>query len=368
VQFTEEAEALEALLSVAPADYLSKVQEYAESKAVSDRRRNRFLDHLLARFAEEFKDYYALAEHVYGAEAQQRLIENKQRILQNMVAWSSERARAENLLGSDLTPPNLSGLEYRLRLFLGAAKGPMEMYLFEHILLLLDNDVPEQTLPVCTDAQGKRIAGFDPYSFRITLVLPGETALLSHLRFRQYLERLIREATPSHIVPKICWVSDAQMGQWGEAYGKWRQAYRLLSSFRRRQESLPPGLRDRYNQNPRGTLSVDDLAQFLGYQDKSDLEKVLPAVDVKDLAERMAKEWNQFQPKTSITLEEARTFCAHLVLLLEVYLDSTRTPLRTRLNALESIYPEAKLGRPSPAPAAEEDTGVILDYTKLGTL
>lgn len=120
-QLSESGEALKALLSIEPEVYLAKVQECTESKYLFDLRRNRFLNHILARFAEEFHDYLPLAEKIYGDEAHQRLIKDKERVLQNIVPWSSERACAENIMISDMTPMNLSGLEYRFRIFLGMA-------------------------------------------------------------------------------------------------------------------------------------------------------------------------------------------------------------------------------------------------------
>lgn len=483
-QISESGEALKALLSIEPEAYLAKVQECTESKYLFDHRRNRFLNHILARFAEEFHDYLALAEKIYGDEAHQRLIKDKERVLRNIVLWSCERACAENIMVSDMTPMNLSGLEYRFRIFLGMAvrefqdcsykisttesglslsffdedkvylmgssseldgdslkeiakkvllgstigefeikqkdsgkwiyrtsktypgnfilespdqyeskeaawqgleecieffiirskyklslnqsnislyeesgsdgnisygftitdtqgeflksnpfasenerHGAIEdflaklellrssmdkekkdsienlldaadhlddlvrevlkiiesifivekvqtgntwkfrlsmelgvtivldstknfnskdeaeiglceavdflldfnfidkMFIIEHILLLLANSDPKQLFPVCTDLHGEKAVVFDPFSFRITLVLSGETELLANMEFRRYLEKSIREATPSHIFPKICWVSDEQMIAFETAYTNWRDAY-----------------------------------------------------------------------------------------------------------------------------------------------
>ena len=57
-----------------------------------------------------------------------------------------------------------------------------EMYIIEHILLLLENSVPNQVLPLHTDADGVVLTGFDPFSFRITVVLPGETERLANVQ------------------------------------------------------------------------------------------------------------------------------------------------------------------------------------------
>ena len=479
VQLTEDAEALKELLSISPDCYLKHVQKCTESRHLFDRRRNRFLDHLLARFAEEFRDYYALAEHVYGDEAKQRLIENKQRILKNIVPWSSQRACAENILCHKMTPTNLSGLEYRIRVFLGMAlkrainqsnislwsesdsenkthfgfwitnaKGPLlraspfadeehreeaieklfkilmecwsainrrketgkleklldkaerveeserrnilgeirehlsgpdvlgftndqdkddktivakkktrgegkwvfelsfkddaaivlksiglfkteleadfaiyrtvgflldfhfidKMFIFEHILLLLGNSVPEQTLPVCTDSEGGKVNDFDPYSFRITVVLPGETELLSNMRFRQYLERSIRETTPSHIFPKICWVSNVQMRDFGDAYTNWRHKYLSFAKH--------------------------DIA-------------------LKRLEEERANDARADNESDALALARED-------------LNAARADLIKILNELESVYGRAVLRG---APDSEEDgPPVILGNTKLGTL
>jgi hypothetical protein len=48
----------------------------------------------------------------------------------------------------------------------------------------------------------------DPYSYRVSVVLPGFTQRFANMHFRDFLEELIREELPSHIMPKICWVGD----------------------------------------------------------------------------------------------------------------------------------------------------------------
>jgi hypothetical protein len=49
----------------------------------------------------------------------------------------------------------------------------------------------------------------DPYSFRLTLVMPGWTAPFNtNLNMRDFAERTSRQETPSHLLPKICWVGN----------------------------------------------------------------------------------------------------------------------------------------------------------------
>ncbi|WP_299763455.1 hypothetical protein [uncultured Dokdonia sp.] len=53
---------------------------------------------------------------------------------------------------------------------------------------------------------------FDPYSYRVSIVLPGYTFRFSNPDFRKYAETLIREELPAHVLAKICWVGDRQDG------------------------------------------------------------------------------------------------------------------------------------------------------------
>ncbi|WP_215225668.1 hypothetical protein [Echinicola shivajiensis] len=94
------------------------------------------------------------------------------------------------------------------------------IYLVEHILLrpsTLDANYKKKQeeagkdyvsgnfLPFCSDdyASCKLI---DPFSFRVSIVLPGFTYRFANKDFRNYLENLIREELPVHIVAKICWI------------------------------------------------------------------------------------------------------------------------------------------------------------------
>ena len=82
------------------------------------------------------------------------------------------------------------------------------MLLLEHILLRPDvtkNSIPlEQFMPICkTDCEG--CAPVDPYSFRVTIVLPGWTYRFGNPDFRNYMEELIRKELPAHVLARICW-------------------------------------------------------------------------------------------------------------------------------------------------------------------
>jgi hypothetical protein len=49
---------------------------------------------------------------------------------------------------------------------------------------------------------------FDPYSYRISVVLPGYAYRFQDPDFRRYAETVIRQEIPAHVLAKICWVGD----------------------------------------------------------------------------------------------------------------------------------------------------------------
>ncbi len=85
------------------------------------------------------------------------------------------------------------------------------IFLVEHILLRPDvtlKTVPlDEFLPVHLD-DCVECNCIDPYSYRVSIVLPGYTQRFSNIDFRDFLEELIREELPAHVVPKICWVGE----------------------------------------------------------------------------------------------------------------------------------------------------------------
>ncbi len=58
--------------------------------------------------------------------------------------------------------------------------------------------------------EGCEISVFDPYSYRVSIVLPGYTYRFSNPDFRKYAETVIRQELPAHVLAKICWVGDRQ--------------------------------------------------------------------------------------------------------------------------------------------------------------
>jgi uncharacterized protein YegP (UPF0339 family) len=103
------------------------------------------------------------------------------------------------------------------------------MYVVEHILLrsqtneevegnlVQDPLLPFHTEPNCCPC----CKDIDPYSFRVSFVIPFWPERFKDMRFREFVERTIRKELPAHIFPKICWIDQDQMIEFDCAYQPW---------------------------------------------------------------------------------------------------------------------------------------------------
>jgi hypothetical protein len=76
--------------------------------------------------------------------------------------------------------------------------------------LLLRPKFPGDALyPACADGACQTCGDEDPYSFRITFVMPGwTTAYKDNMDLRRFAERSIQQETPAHLLGKTCWVGN----------------------------------------------------------------------------------------------------------------------------------------------------------------
>jgi len=82
-----------------------------------------------------------------------------------------------------------------------------QFFVVEH--LLLAPKIPGQSLlPVCLESDCQTCGEEDPYSFRLTLVMPGWYERFQNLDFRRFAESTVRQETPAHLLPKVCWVGN----------------------------------------------------------------------------------------------------------------------------------------------------------------
>ena len=98
----------------------TSIEAMIETVPEFEARRNTFLDHLMARFGEEFSEYALLLTNAAGeAIAQPRLIENKIAFLKRYPEISHDRAKAFNYTVTPCAPCNYPGIKKRISLLLG---------------------------------------------------------------------------------------------------------------------------------------------------------------------------------------------------------------------------------------------------------
>ncbi len=337
-------------------DIMATLQNDVEDQTVHLTRRNRFLDHLIARFAERFNDFVAIMYSAFGS-SPGSMVTYKCEFLKQYPAVSSGRSVAFNYTQKDESSgwnsENVSGLEKRLAGLLGirnftrrnlgnliydanaevegnptdkflfrvrkktgeiiftsnlkydtadlarselqraislgllpsgydrktatngkyffniidgkgqiVARGPVfynteaqlndavdagmdylrvnysdeGMFLIENILLR-----PEQAtdpfLPICAAPATPDLAEVDPYSYRLHIILPAYGSRFSNMDFRRFAESVIREETPAHILPKICWISKEDMIGLETKYRDWI-SLKAGAAMDQRQEKL----------------------------------------------------------------------------------------------------------------------------------
>ncbi len=109
------------LLAVPEEDFEDKLAELTKQFDPFLKRRNRFLDHMLARFGEEFMtDSYSTlnrqASSLSGTEFQHQVIEAKTKFLRNYVEMSSKRGNGLDTSLYSIDSDNVSGLKKRISL------------------------------------------------------------------------------------------------------------------------------------------------------------------------------------------------------------------------------------------------------------
>jgi hypothetical protein len=279
------------------ADYLPGGQDYSEileSNKNTQARRNKFLDHLLARFNEKFIDYSLFRfeqadDDFYKNYSGAELIDKKISFLTQYAKISGGRSHAMNYSKAADASGNISGLEYRVSRMLGVTGAAFKklvaiklhsgtnaeiwpdgkyriidnreasfekvfaLHVIEHILLRplhtpLGGDPAFQPLNLCREGKhGADCEIKDTYSMKVSVVLPGWLKISEDMRFRAFIEQSIRMEAPAHIGIKICWLNPAQMYELEKAYLAFMGA---LHNFRKCNQpgglSSEPAIRSEY--------------------------------------------------------------------------------------------------------------------------
>jgi hypothetical protein len=97
------------------------------------------------------------------------------------------------------------------------------MHVIEHILLR-PRALGDALLPICLPDECSFCGEEDPYSFRVSVVLPYWPRRFRDLDFRALVERTLREEAPAHVQVKICWIGQAQMAEVDRAHRGWLDA------------------------------------------------------------------------------------------------------------------------------------------------
>jgi len=325
--------------------FVKMLDKIVEDRPTFEDRRNRFLDHLLARFGESFSDYVLLMYSIAhdNGHGQNRdpaeLIHDKEEFLKNYPTISAQRGKAYNYRAADelWNTPNVSGYVKRLSKLLGiehfnrrsllckpvdelfepfkndetgewwfrlrdqegviilksegyttkdnrdngiesvkihgtelqyyepkkssddryyfnlvavngeiigssrlfdreaerdtairkmisALKGECNkegFFLVEHILLRPERK-NDDLLPVCVSKNCMDCPGFrDPYSFRISLIIPYWPDRFDNMAFRRFFEQTARREAPAHVHLKICWADKPDIEKFEDAYLIW---------------------------------------------------------------------------------------------------------------------------------------------------
>lgn len=200
--------------------------------------RHALLDHMIARFAENFSQY---AHTIYAAMGTDTavhtgLLNDKASFLEHYAENTYARGGGYNITGGNYWDSRLnrSGFEKRIASLLGMdtdslarrdlfplAAGQEGLYVIENLLLLPPDKSEGIFLPVCdTCAQGD-CSCYEPYSYRVHIILPAYARRFTKMSFRNMAEAIIREETPAHILPKICWIGEEQMQLLQNRYKAW---------------------------------------------------------------------------------------------------------------------------------------------------
>jgi hypothetical protein len=176
---------------------------------------------LRQKHATEAKDMEVMQEAIQQAlsVSNYRMKENAAGKFLFQILHKEGTALTKNSARFDSQQERLEAIEEMIE-FLNDTFSDEGIYLVEHLLLRSrkDNDV---FLPICTDTDCKSCATLDPYSFKVSVVLPGYTERFASPDFRRYMETIIRQELPAHVLARICWIGEDQMAIFEARYKAW---------------------------------------------------------------------------------------------------------------------------------------------------
>ncbi len=216
---------LDEVLHTHGVDYGNELKLATESPLGEDmgaRRRERFLDHLLARFGERFQSNELLQTEIKDTgdgPQESRLASDKRAFLREIPRIGYDRGTAFNYLEPE-SENNISGLERLLRRKFGTSQPEERFYLIEHVLLRPISGDAMQRAPLI-----RTLRDADPYSLKLTFVFP-IAGRYARPQFRQLVEHAIREYVPVHLTHYVLWKESHAMREFVDAYQIWLKQLR----------------------------------------------------------------------------------------------------------------------------------------------
>ena len=190
-----------------------------EGTADAAQRRNRFLNHLLARFAETITDDPLATREVLPADPAtpdvlpNRLLDAKRQFLSDMPRLGSGRGAGANYLSGNKP----SVLADRVRLRLGLPDDTATRFLVvEHILLRALPEDAINAVPLLEAASRG-----DPWSSQLSFVISEALRPLEKL-----IQRVAREETPAHLVAYLVWLDTTAFAAFAATYDDLMEALR----------------------------------------------------------------------------------------------------------------------------------------------
>ncbi len=184
-------------------------------------RRSRVMDYLLSLYGERFSQNSLHHFFPEGTDFDEERIGNKIAYLKDIVEISKNRAAAYDYRKPFDVSQNTSGLKKKLALLLGLREKEgnvqpidKDFHVVEHILL--------RTSKGSTHKDKKIPDAF--YSFRISIIFPGDVLPFSKPEFRTLAEETVYMICPAHIHPEIFWLDDAKTAQFNALHETWLEA------------------------------------------------------------------------------------------------------------------------------------------------
>ncbi len=322
------------------------LKKIIENEKTALERRSRFLDHLVARFCEDFTEYSLLMYKLDSGDSVSRVNQTKQTFLQNYAGLSQKRGQGydyrDSLLDETTNPSMLSGFQQRVYGLLGI-QDPIYRQLAGHRFKILPTGDPADDkwhfvlqnetddniftsidcrsksaiqalldfsmslggtslnyqldevenrfdlIRPCEDSEKNAVIGstvneevleqvmnyfekygesegfhiiehillrkrypsdpfmpvqlndegecdctevIDPYSFRLSVILPAWSSRFKDIAFRQFVEDTLRCEAPAHVFSKICWISHSQMTEFESIHTDWAESLSGLNEHR----------------------------------------------------------------------------------------------------------------------------------------